>query len=56
MARRDDTLVMPGSRRVIVGGDLFHVGNDGRVDAVARQFMNLKASGPGFNAFYQPLR
>ncbi|MDZ4017373.1 trypsin-like peptidase domain-containing protein [Pseudomonas sichuanensis] len=53
MARRDDTLVMPGSRRVIVGGDLFHVGNDGRVDAVARQFMNLKASGPGFNAFYQ---
>lgn len=53
LAKRDDTLVMPGSRRVIVGGDLFHVGDNGRVDAVARQFMNLTDSGPGFNAFYQ---
>ncbi|MFK0088696.1 rhodanese-like domain-containing protein [Pseudomonas sp. NPDC090755] len=53
LAKRDDTMVIHALNAIVVGGDLFHVGNDNRVDGVARQFMNLKESGAGFDAFYQ---
>jgi len=53
LAKRDDTMVIRKLNAIVVGGDLFHVNENSRVDGVSRQFMNLVESGKGFNKYYQ---
>lgn len=53
LAKREDTMVIYKLNSIVVGGDLFHVDENSRVDGVSRQFMNLMEIGRGFNKYYQ---